>query len=175
MDLLILAFLFLILIALILFLAYTLFAMGAMIYGPVFVPSSGKKLHIMVSLPKINRRSRVIDLGSGDGTILLAIAEKYRIPVEGVEINPILIRKSRRRIAAAKLSSLITVRRQSFWSVDLSQYDVVFLYGTTYIMKRLEKKLLAEMQPGSQLVSNYFQLPSLKPSKSIDQVHLYQF
>jgi len=68
----------------------------------------------------------------------------------------------------------LTILKQSFWDIDLSQYDVVFFYGTSYVMRRLEKKVKKEMKKGSQFVSNYFQFPTLKPVKTVNDVRLYR-
>lgn len=91
-----------------------------------------------------------------------------------MEINPILVRSSRKHIAHKKLDALISIEHKSLWDVDLGQYDVVFLYGTSYIMKKLEKKVLNEMKHGSQVISNYFRFPNLKPNKTLNNVLLYK-
>ncbi len=146
-----------------------------MLHGPVFVPSADDKLQTMLSLPKLTKKSKVIDLGSGDGKVLIELATKHGLKATGVEINPILVKKSKNLIKSLGLSKQITIHKQSFWKTDLSDYDVVFLYGTSYIMEKLEQKLKKEMKPGSQLVSNYFKLPGLKPSKTKNGVYLYRF
>lgn len=175
MNLIIITFLIIVLLVLLFFLTYTLVFMSAMLHGPVFVRSDEKKLEAMLELARIKKSSKVIDLGSGDGKILFTVANKFNIPVEGVEINPFLVWRTKRRVARERLAKLISVRKQSFWNVDLSRYDVVFLYGTTYIMERLEKKVLTEMRPGSKLISNFFKFPNIKPTRSLGQVHLYKF
>ena len=102
------------------------------------------------------------------------LAEKFGLQGVGVEINGILVRRSRRNIARAGLTKKLTILKQSFWDIDLSQYDVVFFYGTSYVMRRLEKKVKKEMKKGSQFVSNYFQFPTLKPVKTVNDVRLYR-
>jgi predicted O-methyltransferase YrrM len=161
--------------ALCLFIGYQITFTVTMLHGPVFVPSADEKLKAMLSLPKISRSSKILDMGSGDGKVLLALAKKCRQPLTGAEINPLLVRKSRQRIKEAGLEKSISIKQQSFWDLDLGEYDIVFLYGTSYIMKKLEKKVLSEMKPGSQLVSNYFTFPNLKPVAEKNQVYLYTF
>lgn len=146
-----------------------------MFHGPVFVPSADDKLRAMLKLPKLTKRSKVIDLGSGDGKVLIALAKQFGVKGTGVEINGILVNRSRKKIAEAGLNKQLTILKQSFWDTDLSKYDVVFFYGTSYVMKKLEEKLQKEMKKGSQFVSNYFRLPNLKPVKTVNNVRLYQF
>jgi len=159
--------------AMCLYAGYQIMFMVTMLHGPVFVRSADDKLHTMLSLPNLSKQTKIIDLGSGDGKVLLALAKKG-IEGTGVEINPILAAQSRKNIAQAGFKG-ITILRQSFWKTNLSQYDVVFFYGTSYIMKKLEEKLKKELKPGAQFVSNYFKLPNLKPVKSKNGVYLYQF
>lgn len=152
-----------------------LFAL-TMLHGPVFVQSADEQLKTMMTLPKIKKSARFVDLGSGDGKILLALAKKFPDAIiEGIEINPVLVKRSTAIIQKQNLTDRITIHRKSFWDVNLLDYDVVFLYGTSYIMKKLEKKVLAEMKPNSQLVSNYFKFPELKPLRSVNNIHLYRF
>jgi len=147
---------------------------------------------------------KIADLGSGNGKILIAIAQlayKFNIPVtlQGYEINPLLVWYSRLRIERSLLLpflrggwvgspltnknnninktirpySKIKINNRSYFSTDLSQYDIITLYATTYIMKRLEKKLKNELQSGAIVISNYFKFPNWKPVKSVSQIHLY--
>lgn len=165
----------LLLVAMLLFIGYQAVFSITMLHGPVFVPSADEKLQAMLELPKVPKNAKIVDMGSGDGKVVIALAKKFKTKVEGVEINPILVRRSRKNIDKAGLSDQITIISKSFWDVDLRQYDTVFMYGTSYIMKKLEKKVQQEMKPGSQFVSNFFQFPNLKPVKTVNGVHLYQF
>jgi spermidine synthase len=176
LELLVIIFLGFVLAALVLYAGYQVLFMVTMLHGPVFVVSADDKLETMLKLPKLTKKSRVIDLGAGDGKVLIELVKKYDVrQAVGVEINPLLVWRSRKNIKRAGLTNKIEIKRQSFWKIDFSQYDVVFLYGTTYIMQKLEEKLKKEMKSGAQFVSNYFKLPNLKPSKSKNKVYLYRF
>lgn len=143
-----------------------------MLHDPVFVPSSDSKLRTMLKLAKIKKGKRIIDLGCGDGKVIFAVAKKG-FSVEGVEINPILVRRCKKRIKQLGLDKLVTVSRASFWNIDFSKYDLIFLYGTSYIMERLEKKLLEELRPSSRVVSNRFQFPNWKADQTENGVRVY--
>ena len=153
---------------------YQLSFMIPMFHGPVFVSSADDKLKTMLALPKLTKRSKVIDLGSGDGKVLIALAKQFGLKGTGVEINGILVRRSRKKITEAGLNKQLTIFKQSFWDTDLSKYDVVFFYGTSYVMRKLEEKVKRELKRGSQFVSNYFQFPTLKPTKTVNGVRLYR-
>lgn len=170
---LIVAFLSLVLAGLLVVLGRTIAYAIPMLNGPVFVPSKQQDIEQMIKLAKLKKTDRVIDLGSGDGAILIAVA-KQGFKVTGLELNPLLVRKSQRRVARLGLDDLITIKHGSFWDENFANWDVVFLYGTTYIMKRLETKLQTELKAGSRVVSNYFQFPKWQLSKKAGQTNLYQ-
>lgn len=151
---------------LLLFFARSLIFMFSIFQGPVYVPSTDEDMETMLQLAHLKKGMKVIDLGSGDGKIVIAAAQQGAQAL-GVEINPLLVRSSRKNILAAGVKGRAQILKQSFWKTDLSQYDVVFLYGTTYIMEKLEHKLQQEMRPGSVFISNYFQLPSLRPAQTV--------
>lgn len=163
----------LVLAALVVLLGRMILFMVPMLHGPVFVPSADDKLKSMLKLAQLKKGDKVIDLGSGDGKVVIAVAQQG-CTVEGVEINPLLIRKSRKLIEELGLSDKATISNKNFWDIDFSKYDVIFSYGTSYIMERLEKKVIKELRPGARFVSNYFQFPHLKPKVEENDVRLYQ-
>jgi len=142
------------------------------LHGPVFVPSADDKLASMLKLAKPKKGEKIVDLGSGDGKVVFALA-KLGYKVDGIEINPILVNRSRKTAKELGLENLVTFKRISFWNVDFSEYDLLLLYGTTYIMKKLEKKLQSELKPGARIVSNYFQFPTWKAQTQKNDVRLY--
>ncbi|MCB9802092.1 MAG: class I SAM-dependent methyltransferase [Pseudomonadales bacterium] len=146
---------------------------STMLHGPVFVPSKPKDVAQMIKLAQLKKSDKILDLGSGDGTVVLALA-KLAYQAHGVDINPLLVRKARKKAVALELSERVTFERANFWSLDLSEYDVIFFYGTTYVMKKLEKKLFAELKPGSRVVSNYFEFPTWKPAREQGKIRVYE-
>lgn len=142
------------------------------LHDPVFVPTTDEKLATMLELAEITQKDKVLDLGSGDGKIVCAVAEQG-YTAEGVEINPLLVLRSYLLARKLGVQDKVTFTRGSFWNVDYSQYDVLLFYGTSYIMERLEKKLQQEMKPGARIVSNRFQFPNWKPQVVQDDVRVY--
>ncbi len=146
------------LIAVIILLLVIYFLGRPIIRGAIYFPTSTRSVETMLRFAEIRSGDKVVDLGSGDGRILIAAA-KAGAEAVGYEINPILVRRSRRAIARAGISA--TVYWESFWRADLSQFDVVIVYGIPYIMKDLQKKLERELQPGTKIISNAFTFPGL--------------
>ena len=143
--------------------------------GPVYVPSTDEDTVAMLELAQLKQGKRVIDLGSGNGKIVIAAALRGALAT-GVENNPLLVRSARKKLEQAGITQQAEIKQQSFWDADLSQYEVVFLYGTRSIMKKMEQKLQREMKPGSVFISSVFQLPNLKPDKVVKgKIRRYRF
>lgn len=151
----------------------TIMFMIPILHGPVFIPSADDKLQTMLKLAKPKKSDRIIDLGSGDGKVIIALAQQG-LDAEGIEINPLLVRKTQQQIKKLGLSKKAKVKRGNFWKFNYAKYDLVFLYGTSYIMKKLETKLLRELKPGAKIISNYFQFPNWQPIKNKNQIRVYQ-
>jgi cyclopropane fatty-acyl-phospholipid synthase-like methyltransferase len=115
----------------------------------------------------------ILDMGSGDGRLLILLSN-HGYTTHGVEINPLLVLRSRKAIRAAGLSNLASVSWGSFWRADVAPYDVVVLYVIKHIMPRLESKLSVELHQGAMVVSNFFVFPNLTPVDSIDRICSYR-
>jgi len=165
--------LFVILIGLLVAVAVTLLFIFPMARGAVYVPSKDLAIETMIKLAKLKPNKLVADLGAGDGRITKAFAEAGAI-AHGYEINPWLVFKGEQALRRAHLTDRAQIFRKSYWEVDLSDYEVITVYGITYIMAALEKKLLKELKPGTLVLSNYFQFPNWKITKTVNGIHVYQ-
>ena len=146
-------------------LSYTMFK------GAPFAALSSNRIETMIELLQPEKDKRLVDLGSGDGRIVIAFAKKG-IQSYGYEIIPIiylwsLINLKRKKVMNAKITL------GDYWNKDLSKFDYVAVWGTPYMMGRLEKKLLKELKPGSKVVSNHSQFPNWKAKKKKNDVYLY--
>jgi hypothetical protein len=158
---------------LILWLGYAICFMLPMFRGPVFVPSTDVKTELMFKLAKLKKGELMADLGSGDGKLVIEAARRG-LMAHGYEINPWLVWRSRGRIRALGLEKKAKILYQSMWKADFSSYDVIMLYGTTYIMKPLEKKLERELRTNARFISNYFRLPNWMPEKQEGEIYRYR-
>lgn len=162
--------------ALVLWIGYQLLVKVRFLHNPVFIPSQADQLVDALSLFSVRKGMHFIDLGSGNGTALLALARQFPLAhITGVDINPQRVWACRTLIQQQGLAARVTVHIKNLWRVDLAQFDRVYLYGSSYIMEELEQKVKLEMQSGSQLVSVRFPFPTLKPIKTKGEALLYQF
>lgn len=163
------------LVASLLILAFLLYVVALLSYsmfrGAPYAVVGKKRLATIIELLQIQPGQKIADLGSGDGRIVIACAERGA-KARGYEINPLLVGISRIKINKSGVKNA-QILQKDYWRADLSECDSITLYGVTYMMGRLEKKLQKELRPGSRVVSNHFKFPTLKILMSKNDVHLY--
>lgn len=108
----------------------------------------------------------VIDLGCGDGSLLIDLEKKFNVQPIGIEMRwfPYLLCRLR-KIA---LKSGLQLKRKNILSADLSEAQTIYCYLGTKIMKKLELKFQKELKTGARVLSLSFPLPNRKPEKTID-------
>ncbi len=158
---------------LVIILAKTIVYIIPMLNGPVYVPSHDADVIKMIKLAELKKGDHIVDLGSGDGKIVIELAKKG-FQVDGYEINPFLVKKSREKIAELKLEKKATIHAQSLWCADLSKYQVVMVYGTSYIMPKLQNKAKQELLKGGRIISNFFTFPEWQPTKTDGDIYRYE-
>lgn len=139
--------------------------------GAPFAPTKQSGLAGIINLAAVKPGEQAIDIGSGDGRLVYALAETGA-EAYGIEINPFLVIWSKMRIPK-KLRSKIHIMRGSTWNHDFSKYTVITIFGIPYIMKRLEEKLQKELKPGSRVVVNRYPFPTWKPEVQQGKLYLY--
>lgn len=148
------------------------------VHGTIYAPTSNRSVAEMVKLADPKPGDRVIDLGSGDGRIVIAFAERGAMAV-GYEINPLLVAKSRKNIERAEkarpeIASRAMIEWKSFWDADLSQFDIVIVYSLPHIIRDFKKKFDREMRPGAKVIMNVFEVPGWTPIGRERNILLYE-
>jgi len=141
--------------------------------GAIFLPTHRASVSRMVELAGIKPGMKAVDLGSGDGRLVIALTQAGA-QASGFEINPLLAWWSRFKIRQAGLKGQAKIYNQNFWSVDLGQYEVILVFGMSHIMGRLEQKLQRELRPHTLVVSNIFQFKILRQVNAQDGVYVYR-
>ena len=144
-----------------------------MIYGAPYAPLGQEKIKSMITLLQIKPGERAVDLGAGDGRIIIALA-KHGAITHGYEMNPLLVLLGKRNIQRANLNGNAHMHWGDMWRAELETFDIVTIYLTAHIMQRVEQKLRKETRPGTKIVVNYFQLPKWKSIKQKNTLYLYE-
>jgi len=153
-------------------LSYAFIALFTIIQGPPFVPTTDERLINSVKLADIQPNTKAVDLGCGDGKVLIYLA-KLGCQARGFEINPLLVWLTRINIKKAGLEKKAFVHHGNFWKVDLSNFDLVYVYGINYVMKKLAVKLKKELKPGAQVISIVCPLPGWQAQKTYGKIYYY--
>jgi len=127
----------------------------------------------MMELAQIRKGIKAADLGSGDGRVVIALAQAGA-EAHGFEIDRKLVAESRKKIKEAGLEGKAFIHHQSFWDSNLAGFEVITIYGITSIMEKLEKKLKTELKNGARVISNYFTFPSWEHNEKRERVYLYR-
>lgn len=122
--------------------------------GGPYVPTPNVVVDRMLDLAKVGAGDHVIDLGSGDGVIVLTAAHKLRSSGYGVDIDEELIRLSNQRAKSLGVSGRVLFEARDIFKADVSKATVVTLYLLPEMMQRLRGKLYTELQPGTRIVSH---------------------
>lgn len=138
-------------------------------YVPYF-QTTRYRVDAMIELADIKPGEKAADLGSGDGRIVVALAQKGAIAT-GYELDETLINTSLENIKNADVSA--TILKKDFWEEDLRIYDVICVYPMPDIMETLEEKLQRELRPGTRVLLNYYPFPHWKEAVKKDNVYLY--
>lgn len=155
------------------FLFFLLVIFILLVYGGPYVPTKEKVIEKMIKISGIKKNETAVDLGSGDGRIVFRLAERG-IKTYGYEINPLLVLLSRMAIRKRGIGDKAFICMKDFWKVNMSRFDVVYIFGINYIMGDLERKLKKELKPGSRVVTHTFGFPSWKSERKEGKVYLYK-
>lgn len=147
----------------------------AFITGAPYVPSNNKSSNSMIKLANIKKGQTIIDLGSGDGKLLFLAEKKGAKKVIGYEINPFLAFFTYIKVLCSGKKNRIHVYWKNMWNADVSQADAVLVYLLPWKMKKLQKKLIRELKPGTLVISNSFIFPGWNIYKQDADNHVYVF
>lgn len=156
-------------VSLIVFIIWFLGGIVSFVSGGPFVPSKTDSVHQMITLADLKAGEKAADLGSGDGRLVFAAAEKGADAV-GYEVSwPAWAWSRFLQVVGRKGGEL---RRANAFKVSLKEADVVFCYLFPVTMQKLKPKLESELKPGTRVISNRFPIPGWPVSKQVGPIFL---
>lgn len=144
-----------------------------LLYGAPYLPTRKRQAAEALDLLGLKEGDVFVDLGSGDGAVLIEAARRGLI-CYGYELNPLVWLVS--KIRTRKFNTQITIYYRNFWDVPLPEETKgVFVFLLDRYMERLDAKLTAELGKGSQLVSYTFRIPHKEPKIAKNAMFLYKY
>lgn len=131
-----------------------------------FVTTPDRVTMAMLELAAVGPRDVVIDLGSGDGRIVITAAQRFGARGLGVEIAPDLVERSRASARLAGVADRVEFRVQDLFRTDLSSAQVITLYLLPEVNLQLRPRLLA-LAAGTRIVSHDWDFGEWQPDRSI--------
>ena len=135
--------------------------------GGPYVPTPPRVVEEMLRVAGVTNRDFVIDLGSGDGRIVITAAQKYGARGRGYDIDRELVARSNAAARKLGLEQKVGFVEEDVLKADIREATVVTLYLLPAMMHELRAKLLRELKPGTRIVSHDFDFGDWKPDRSV--------
>ena len=129
-----------------------------------FVPTPQVTVDEMLRVAGVGPRDFVLDLGSGDGRIVITAAKKFGARGLGVDLDHHLVIQSEEGARQAGVEERAKFIQQDIFKTDLAQATVITMYLLPVIVRRLRPSLLA-LKPGTRIVSHDFEMDDWKPDQ----------
>jgi len=134
--------------------------------GP-YVPSPSSVVSDMLTLAEVGPKDFVIDLGSGDGRIVLTAAKVFGARGFGVDIDAKLVKEANDSAKQQGIADRANFSIQDLFKTDIRKATVVTMYLLPNTVNMLKDKLLTELNPGTRILSHDYPLSGWIPEKYV--------
>lgn len=131
-----------------------------------YVTSPQNVVDAMLELAGVGPNDVLLDLGSGDGRIVITAAERFGTRGTGIEIDPRLIARARAGAQAAGVSSRVTFLEQDLFATDLTAASVITLYLLPAVNMKL-RPALRKLKPGTRIISHDWDMGDWEPDRQV--------
>ncbi|HEY7716206.1 MAG TPA: class I SAM-dependent methyltransferase [Candidatus Binatia bacterium] len=151
-----------------------------------YVPTPQIVVDEMLKMASVTAKDFVIDLGSGDGRVIITAAQKFKASGLGVDIDARLVELANKQAKAEGVADRAKFIEQDMFKTDLAKATVVTLYVLPDFMEKLRPKLVSELKPGSRIVAHDYYMSGWYPDRQFsltvpekvkangtDKAHLY--
>ncbi len=132
-----------------------------------YVPTPIDIVNRILKLGSVGPNDFLIDLGSGDGRIIITAAQKFGAHGLGVDLNAKLVELSKKYAIKEGVAKQTRFIVQDIFKTDISKADVLTMYLLPEVNLKLRPKLLKELKPGTRIVSYNYHLGEWRPDQTI--------
>lgn len=132
-----------------------------------YEPTAMVVVNAMLTMASINPKDFLIDLGSGDGRIVITAAKRFGAHGFGVDLNPKLVEVSIKYAKDMGVADRVAFYVQDLFVTDINKADIVTMYLLQEVNLKLRPKLLSDLKPGTRVVSHDFHMGEWRPDKTI--------
>ena len=127
-----------------------------------FVPTNQPTVEAMLRIANVGPNDFVIDLGSGDGRILITAARQRGARGFGVDLDPQRVKESVENARVAGVSDRVQFFQRNLFDTKIAEASVVTMYLLPRVNLDLRPRLLSELKPGTRVVSHDFDMGDWK-------------
>jgi hypothetical protein len=131
-----------------------------------YVPTPQAVVDKMLAMGRVSAQDYLIDLGSGDGRIVVTAAKKFGARGFGVDLNPVRIEEANDNARRNGVVDKAAFYQRDLFETDLSQATVITMYLLPRVNLALRPKIL-ELKPGTRIVSHDFDMGDWKADESV--------
>ena len=135
-------------------------------WRPPFITTPPEVVERMLQIAETRAEDLVIDLGSGDGRIVIAAAQQFGARGLGIELDAALVEKSRKNAELAQVSARASFVEGDVLTADISRATVVTVYLLPALMEKLQSRFINQLAPGTRIVSHAFTMAGWAPDRS---------
>jgi precorrin-6B methylase 2 len=133
----------------------------------IYVPTNEEVVRGMLKLAGVTKDDIVYDLGCGDGRIPVIAARDFGARGVGIDIDPQRVAEANANVKQAGVGDRVHIRQNDLFTADIKEATVVTLYLLQSLNMKLRPKLMAELKPGTRVVSHAFDMgDEWKPEKT---------
>jgi len=129
-----------------------------------YVSTPDQVVGAMLDMARVGPSDVLYDLGCGDGRLVIAAARDHGARGVGVDIDPARIAEASAAARRAGVSGRVSFAVRDIFETDFSAASVVAVYLTPELNAKLKPRFLAELKPGSRVVSHEFGVGDWKPA-----------
>ena len=134
----------------------------------IFVPTPQEVVDKMLELGRVGKGDVLYDLGSGDGRIPVTAAKRFGIRAVGIDIDPERIAEANENARKNGVADRVGFRQEDLFKANFSEATVVTLYLLPDLNVKLRPRLLAELKPGTRIVSHQFDMGTWQPDRKVE-------
>ena len=128
-----------------------------------YVPTPQDVVDEMLRIVQPREGDFVMDLGCGDGRMLVTAAREYGVPGFGVDINPVRIEEAVANAKAANVADKVKFEVRNLFETPIKDATILTMYLLPSVNIKLRPRILEEMRPGSRVVSHAFHMGEWEP------------
>lgn len=145
---------------------------AVLLVGAPYVPSLGSQIQVALELVDLKEGEHLIELGCGDGKVVVAAAEKG-LRVTGYELNPILAFIT--WVRTRRFKGRVKVVCGNFWRHELPEAEGIFVFLLPRYMEKLDKKITDEITKPIKLVSFAFPITDKELAAQKEGIFMYRY